>query len=64
MDKGGKLMHYKLMYEEYGTLHIVWPYKKEPLQILLRHLFALHNNYKGSTENLEIIFFGEGKDKP
>ena len=52
---------YKLTYEEHGILHTVWSNEKEPLQILLRHLFALHNNYKGGTQNLEIIFFGEGQ---
>jgi hypothetical protein len=31
----------------------------EPLQQLLRNLFTLHNNFKGSTENFELIFFGE-----
>lgn len=50
---------YKLKYEEYGIVQNVMSAEKEPLQVLLRHLFALHNNYKGNTENLEIIFFGK-----
>jgi len=52
---------YKLKYEADGTVQSVMSTEKEPLQVLLRHLFALHNNYKGSTENLEIIFFGKEK---
>ena len=30
-----------------------------PLQQLLRNLFALHNNYKGSTDGFELVYFGK-----
>tara|TARA_Y100001963_G_scaffold137463_1_gene201176 strand:+ start:150 stop:314 length:165 start_codon:yes stop_codon:yes gene_type:complete len=50
---------YKLKYRTYGILEEVTSKNIEPLQQLLRNLFALHNNYKGSTENFELVFFGE-----
>ena len=49
---------YKLKYRTYGILEEVTSTNIEPLQQLLRNLFALHNNYKGSTENFELVFFG------
>ena len=35
----------------------------EPLQTMLRHLFALHNNYKGSTDNFKLIYFGKENEQ-
>jgi hypothetical protein len=50
---------YKLKYTSYGMPEEVTSRNIEPLQQLLRNLFTLHNNFKGSTENFELIFFGE-----
>ena len=50
---------YKLKYRSNGILEQVTATNIEPLQQLLRNLFALHNNYKGSTEAFELLFFGE-----
>ena len=50
---------YKMIYIEYGETQEITATNQEPLQQLLRNLFALHNNYKGSTENFELLFFGE-----
>jgi hypothetical protein len=50
---------YKLIYIESGISQEITATNQEPLQQLLRNLFALHNNYKGSTENFELLFFGE-----
>ena len=53
---------YKLKYRTYGILEEVTSTNIEPLQQLLRNLFILHNNYKGSTEDFEIVFFGEVRE--
>ena len=53
---------YKLEYRENGTKQEIKSDNIEPLQTMLRHLFALHNDYKGSTDNFELIYFGESSD--
>jgi hypothetical protein len=53
---------YKLEYKTNGIIEEIKSENLEPLQTMLRHLFALHNNYKGSTDNFELIYFGEIND--
>ena len=50
---------YMLKYRTCGIPEKITSTNIEPLQQLLRNLFALHNNYKGSTENFELVFFGK-----
>lgn len=52
---------YKLKYKTHGVVEEVTSTNADPLQQLLRNLFSLHNNYKGSTENFELLFFGKEK---
>ena len=49
---------YKLKYKTNGTMEEVTSTNIDPLQQLLRNLFSLHNNYKGSTEGFQLVFFG------
>mgnify|MGYP003143920300 FL=1 len=48
------------MYVSSGKTHEVKG-DKESLEVLLRHLFAIHNNYKGGVDNFELFHFGEIK---
>ena len=50
---------YKLEYIEHGIQQKITSGNIEPLQMLLRHLFALHNNYSGSSGEFELLFFGK-----
>jgi hypothetical protein len=50
---------YKLVYREAGMEQELTSNELHPLQQMLRHLFALHNNYKGSTDKFELLFFGK-----
>jgi mannose-6-phosphate isomerase-like protein (cupin superfamily) len=52
---------YKLIYIEHGVKHEVTSSTSEPLQMIVRHMFAIHNNYKGSVEDFELVYFGEEK---
>ena len=54
-------MMYKLKYKTHGVVEEVSSNNLDPLQQLLRNLFSLHNNYKGSTENFQLLFFGKAK---
>ena len=49
---------YKLKYKTNGVTEEVTSSNIDPLQQLLRNLFSLHNNYKGTTENFQLLFFG------
>ena len=50
---------YKLEYIEQGIKQEITSAKVEPLQTLLRHLFAVHNKYSGIGGEFELLFFGE-----
>jgi hypothetical protein len=50
---------YKLIYLEHGIKYEVKSGSPEPLQMIVRHMFAIHNNYKGSTDDFELVYFGE-----
>ena len=50
---------YKLIYIEHGIEHKVTSSTTEPLQMIVRHMFAIHNNYKGSVDNFELVYFGK-----
>ena len=50
---------YKLEYIEHGMQQKITSGNVEPLQMLLRHLFALHNTYSGSSGEFELLFFGK-----
>ena len=52
---------YKLKYRTFGVIEEVSSNNIDPLQQLLRNLFSLHNNYKGSTDNFQLLFFGRDK---
>ena len=56
---GVKKKVYKLKYKTNGTMEEITSENCEPLQQLLRNLFALHNNYKGSTDGFELVYFGK-----
>mgnify|MGYP003658928264 CR=1 len=49
---------YRLAYISSGAVREVKG-DKESLEVLLRHLFAAHNNYKGGVANFELLHFGE-----
>lgn len=50
---------YKLEYVSNGIREKITSRNIEPLQQMLRNLFIQHNNYQGSTDGFELIFFGE-----
>ena len=49
---------YRLEYISNGIREKITSRNIEPLQQMLRNLFIVHNNYQGSTENFELVFFG------
>ncbi len=50
---------YRLEYISNGICEKITSRNIEPLQQMLRNLFIAHNNYQGSTDGFELIFFGE-----
>jgi hypothetical protein len=53
---------YKVVYREHGLKYEVTSTNPEPLALIVRHMYTIHNNYKGSVENFELLFFGEVKE--
>ena len=53
---------YKVIYRENGLEYTVSSSSPEPLALIVRHMYTIHNNYKGSVDNFELLFFGEVKE--
>ena len=53
---------YRLEYVSKGLREEITSKNIEPLQQMLRNLFIQHNDYQGSTDGFELLYFGPSQN--